>query len=195
MAEALGLAASVITVVDLFVKVGALCSVYCASPGTARREARYILNEADKFAATLKDVERLLAGPSGAKIEAFQNVRRGVADCRLQLDDLAATLEQGTRWKRITWPLKKEEVADIVKKLERCRAAISMDLQVNQVYVASSSLELLLKNSQGHRFATFTRGSSWQSCAPQRERPLILTPTPKTPGAIPAPGLTSYNRY
>ncbi|KAF2466054.1 uncharacterized protein BDR25DRAFT_269130 [Lindgomyces ingoldianus] len=133
MAEALGLAASIITVVDLFVKVGVLCSVYCADLKTARRDARYILNEADKFTATLKDIERLLAGPNGAKIEASQNVRSGVADCRLQLDDLATKLEQGTRWKRITWPLKKEEVAGIVKKLEQYRAAISLDLQVNQI--------------------------------------------------------------
>lgn len=157
MAEALGLAASVITVVDMFVKVGVLCSMYCADLKTARYEARYILREADKFTATLKDVERLLAGPNAAKIEASQNVHRGVADCRLQLDDLAVKLEQGTRWKRIMWPLKKEEVADIVKKLERCRTAISLDLQVNQMYVASSSLDLLLKNSRGHCFATFTR--------------------------------------
>lgn len=166
MAEAFGLAASVITVVDLFIKVGVLCSVYCAGLKTAQREVRYILNEADKFTATLKDVERLLAGPNGAKIEASQNVRRSVADGRLQLDDLATKLEQGTRWKKAIWPLTKEEVADIVKKLERCRATISLDLQVNQTCVASSSLELLLKNSQGYCFATFTRRSSSQSCAP-----------------------------
>jgi hypothetical protein len=140
MAEALGLAASVITVVDLFIKVGVLCSVYCASLKSAQREARYILNEADKFTATLKDVERLLAGPNGVKIEASQNVRRGIADCRLQLDNLAAKLEQGTNWKSLKWPLAKEEVAEIVKKLERCRAAISLDLQVNQLYVTSLSL-------------------------------------------------------
>jgi hypothetical protein len=88
MAEALGLAASVITVVDLFVKVGVLCSVYCASLKTVRRDVGYILNEADKFTATLKEADRLLAGPDGAQIVASQNVRRGVADCRLQLDDL-----------------------------------------------------------------------------------------------------------
>jgi hypothetical protein len=44
--------------------------VYCADLKTASRDIRYILNEADKFAVTLKDVDRLLAGPNGAKIEA-----------------------------------------------------------------------------------------------------------------------------
>ncbi|KAH8710111.1 hypothetical protein GQ44DRAFT_776770 [Phaeosphaeriaceae sp. PMI808] len=98
MAEALGLAASVITVVDLFVKVSVLCSVYCTDLKTTRCDARYILNEADKFTATLKDVERLLAGPNGAKIEASQNGRHfvgptGRSDVRGILLARAATKE------------------------------------------------------------------------------------------------------
>ncbi|KAH8654672.1 hypothetical protein BGZ61DRAFT_294183, partial [Ilyonectria robusta] len=132
MAEALGLAASVIAIGDLLVKIGVLCSGYCADLKIARRDVRDILNEADKLSATLKDVERLHAGPNGAKLEASQNVRRGVADCWVQLGDLAAKLEEGTRYRRIVWPLKKKEVADIVKNLERCRAGISLDLHINQ---------------------------------------------------------------
>ncbi|KAK3945964.1 hypothetical protein QBC46DRAFT_336128 [Diplogelasinospora grovesii] len=135
MADALGFAANVIAVVDLSIKVGVLCSVYCANLKTAPRDVRYILNEADRLTATLKDVERLLAGPNGAKIEASQNVRCSVVDCQLLLGELAAKLEQGTRYERIMWPLKKEEVADILKKLERYRAAISLDLCVNQTAV------------------------------------------------------------
>ncbi|KAJ4293221.1 hypothetical protein N0V90_008503 [Kalmusia sp. IMI 367209] len=132
MAEALGLAASVMTVIDLFVKVGVLCSVYCKDLRTARRDARYILNEADQFTATLEDVKRLLASPNVAKTKALQKVPGCIADCQLQLNILTAKLEQGTRLTRVIWPLKKEEVADIVKRLERCRAAILLDLQINQ---------------------------------------------------------------
>jgi hypothetical protein len=149
MADALGLAASVITVVNLFIKVGVLCSVYCADLKTAPRDVRYILNEADRLTATLNDVERLLAGPNGARIEASQNVCRGVADCRRQLGDLAAKLEEGTRYKRIMWPLKKEEVTDIIKNLERCRAVISLDLHINHTYVATSLLDPLLRIFKG----------------------------------------------
>jgi len=53
MADALGLAANIITVVDLFVKVGVLCSVYCADLKDVSKEIRDILKEADRFAATL----------------------------------------------------------------------------------------------------------------------------------------------
>jgi hypothetical protein len=35
---------------------------------------------------------------------------RGIEDCRLQLDDTAAKLEEGTRCKKIIWLLKKREV-------------------------------------------------------------------------------------
>jgi hypothetical protein len=149
MAEVFGLVVNILTVVDLFVKVGVLCSIYCADVKTARNDARHILNEADRFTATLKDVERLLAGPNGARIDALQNVHRSVADCRQQLDDLATKLEQGTRCKRLMWPLKKQEVADITGRLGRYRAAISLDLQVNQTYVISFLRELLLKVFKG----------------------------------------------
>lgn len=150
MAEVIGLAASVVSVVDLFVKVGVLCSVYCADLRQAPRDVRHILNEADKLTVTLKDVERLLAGPNGAKIDASQNVQRGIADCRRQLFNLAVKLEEGTRYKKIIWPLKKEEVIDILKDLERCRIAISLDLQVNQAYVTyPARSKLLLKIFKG----------------------------------------------
>lgn len=150
MAEVLGLAASVIAVVDLFVKVGVLCSLYCADLKKAPRDVRHILNEADKLTATLKDVERLLASPNAVKINASQNIHRSVADCRQQLDDLAAKLEEGTKYKRILWPLKKEEVAEIIKNLERCRTAICSDLHISQAYVTSlAQPNSLLKVSKG----------------------------------------------
>lgn len=195
MAEVLGLAANVIAVVDLFVKVGVLCSIYCTNLKTATHDIRSLLNEADRVSATLKDVERLLVGPDGAKIDVSQNIRCGIADCRAQLSDLVAKLEVGTRWKKIVWPLKKEEASEIIKKLERCRTTISLDLQVNQTCVRSFSLEAALTIPQGHCFSTFTRRLSWESYAPPKERPSMLAPRPITPGAIQAPESTSYSGY
>ncbi len=100
----------------------------CTDRKTAPRGVRDILNEADKLSATLKDVERLLAGPIGAKLELSQNTRRGVADCLVHLRRLTAKVEEGTRYKRVVWPLKKGEMANIVQNMERCRAAISLDV-------------------------------------------------------------------
>lgn len=147
--EGLGLAANIIAVVDLFVQVGALCSVYCNDVRTAKGDVRYLLNQADRFAATLREVQRLLAGPHKTKIDASENVRNGVSDCELQLNKLIGKLTSGIG-SRILWPFKKTEVAEIVKNLERCRATISLDLQVNQTYaITSSIIGVVLITSQG----------------------------------------------
>ncbi|UKZ48460.1 hypothetical protein TrVGV298_002685 [Trichoderma virens] len=150
MAEALGLVSSIIAVVDLFAKVGVLCSAYCSGLKNAPQDIRHILNEADRFTATLSDLKKLLESPNGAKLNSSQNVRRSVADCRLQLKDLITKLEQGTSlqkitspqkitwlhkitWlERISWPLKKGEVDGILHKLQKYRMAIVLDLQADQ---------------------------------------------------------------
>ncbi|KAL7952087.1 WD40-repeat-containing domain protein [Trichoderma barbatum] len=132
MAEAIGLVASIIAVVDLFVKVGVQCSIYCSGVKNAPRDIRQTLNEADRFTATLKELRQLLAGPNGARLSTSQNIRRSVEDCRSQLEDLTAKLDLGTRLQRITWPLRKGEIVGIIEKLQKHRAAIALDLQVEQ---------------------------------------------------------------
>lgn len=138
MADALGLVANIIAVVDLFIKVGAQCSIYCSGVKDAPRDIRQILNEADRTTATLEDLKRLLASPTGARLSSSQRVLRSVEDARLQLQDLAVKLERGLKTgkgaslQRLRWPLKKEEVAGIISQLQKCRAAIALDLQVDQ---------------------------------------------------------------
>ncbi|RFU81030.1 wd40 repeat [Trichoderma arundinaceum] len=132
MAETLGLVSSIASLIDLFIKVGVQCSLYCSGVKNAPRDIRQILNEADRFTATLKHLEQLLAGPNGAKLDSSQNICRSVADCRLQLDDLITKLERGTRLQRITWPLKKEDIIGILHRLQKYRAVIASDLQVDQ---------------------------------------------------------------
>ncbi|EHK47982.1 hypothetical protein TRIATDRAFT_262568 [Trichoderma atroviride IMI 206040] len=132
MAEALGLTSSIIAVVDLFIKVGVQCSIYCSGVKNAPHEIRQILNEADRFTATIKNLERLLAGPNGAKLDSSQNIRRSIGECRLQLIDLTTKLGQGTRLQRIAWPLKKGEMAGIIEKLQKHRDTIMSNLQIEQ---------------------------------------------------------------
>jgi len=127
------ISASVITIVHTFIKVGVLCSVYCADIKTARSEIRSILNEADRFTATLRDVEQLLASPNGNRIESSKSVLCSIGDCRQLLNDLFAKLEQGTKSRTIIWPLNKGEVANLVEKLGRYRDTISLGLHVNQM--------------------------------------------------------------
>lgn len=136
MADALGLVSSIIAVADLFIKVGVQCSVYCSGLKNAPRDIRLILNEADRFTATLKDLEKLLVtNPHGKKLSSLHNVLRIVEESRLQLQELAAKLERGTKLQKILWPLRKEEITGIIGQLQKYRAAIALDLQVDQTYV------------------------------------------------------------
>ncbi|KAM0259201.1 hypothetical protein ACHAQJ_003406 [Trichoderma viride] len=164
MADALGLVSSIISVVDLFIKVGVQCSMYCSDLKNTPRDIRQILNEADRFTATLKDLEKLLVGPNGAKLHSAQNVRRSVAESQLQLDELIAKLEQGTRLQRIIWPLKKEEVAGIINKLQKYRAAIALDLQVDQTAllldVHQEVVLAKLNSAKGAAFDSFSHVNS-----------------------------------
>lgn len=136
MADTLGPISNVVAVADLFIKVGVQCSVYCSGLKNAPRDVRLILNEADRFTATLKGLEKLLINSSHSKkLSSLQNILSIVEESRLQLQDLAAKLERGTKLQKITWPLRKEEVAGIIGRLEKYRAAIALDLQVDQTFV------------------------------------------------------------
>ena len=159
MAETFGLAVNIATVVDLLVKVGVQCSVYCSGVKSAPRDVKQILDEADRLGTTLRDVDRLLRGPNGEKIDSSQNIRRTLEDCQKQLEDLADKLKPGPTWKRLVWPLKKEEVAANTEKLGQCRSAISFDLQVYQACVSYVGLELPLM-TQDRRLLPFITSSS-----------------------------------
>lgn len=135
MAETLGLGVNVATVIELVIKLGVHCSVYCAGVKTAPQDIRSLLREADKFTVSLKDIARLISGANGTKIDASQSLYHNINDCKLLLETLVAKLKQGTAWERVIWPLKKGEVGYIIETLGRCRASIVLDLQVHQTYV------------------------------------------------------------
>ncbi|UKZ75002.1 hypothetical protein TrVFT333_002674 [Trichoderma virens FT-333] len=194
MAEALGLVSSIIAVVDLFAKVGVLCSAYCSGLKNAPQDIRRILNEADRFTATLSDLKKLLGSPNGAKLNSSQNVRRSVADCHLQLKDLITKLEQGTSlqkttspqkitwlhkitWlERISWPLKKAEVDGILDKLQKYRMAIVLDLQADQTAllldVHQEVVLKKLKSAKGAAFDSFSHVSHIR-CHPETRRDVL----------------------
>ncbi|KAM0464261.1 hypothetical protein ACHAPV_002813 [Trichoderma viride] len=157
MADILGPISNVVAVADLFIRVGVQCSVYCSGLKNAPRDVRLILNEADRFTATLKGLEKLLINSSHSKkLSSLQNILGIVEESRLQLQDLAAKLERGTKLQKITWPLRKEEVSGIIGRLEKYRAAIALDLQVDQtallLNIHQEAVLAKLKSAKGAAF-------------------------------------------
>ncbi|KAK5988173.1 Vegetative incompatibility protein HET-E-1 [Cladobotryum mycophilum] len=135
MADVLGLVSNIGQIVDLFVKVGVMCSIYCMDAKNAPSDVRRILKEADKFTATLKNLERMLAGPNASKLEGSVGLRRTIDECRQLLLGLVAKLDMGARHARAVWPFKKKDVQDIVMTLERQKTTILMDLSIEQTVV------------------------------------------------------------
>jgi hypothetical protein len=145
MAEALGLATSVIAVIELSTTVASLCFEYYTNVKNARDDITRLQREAESLKVALKQVKSLLDGPNGAKLEVSRSLRNGVDDCSSQLADLETKLETGRKHKvmrrfgvrALKWPFKNEEVEGIVKNLGRCREMISLGLQVDQTCVTS----------------------------------------------------------
>ncbi|KAJ8067013.1 hypothetical protein OCU04_004393 [Sclerotinia nivalis] len=140
MAEALGIVSSVIAVIDLSVKVASRCSEYYTNVKNARDDIGRLQSEAQGLKAILERVRSLCDGTNGVRLQDPQGLRKGVENCQKQLTQLEAKLEprrinklmsrHGIR--ALKWPFKSKEVDSLIKKLENCKANISLSLQVDQ---------------------------------------------------------------
>ncbi|KAH8761866.1 hypothetical protein F5882DRAFT_431506 [Hyaloscypha sp. PMI_1271] len=145
MAE-IGLAASVIAVIDLSAKVALWCSEYSAKVKNAKDDIERLQGETQKLKETLKHVQSLCDSPNGAKLQASKDLCDGVKDCETYLSQLDTKLAPRKREKvmsrcgihALRWSFTSNEVDGIIKKLDKCRDNISFNLQVDQTYVLLS---------------------------------------------------------
>ncbi|KAM0363087.1 hypothetical protein ACHAO7_011407 [Fusarium culmorum] len=72
MAEALGVASSVIAVIDLSVKVSSLCLQYSREVKNAKDDIEKLREEVATFQATAKELQTLVEGPRGKELKASQ---------------------------------------------------------------------------------------------------------------------------
>ncbi|TAQ83564.1 hypothetical protein B7494_g8112 [Chlorociboria aeruginascens] len=139
MAEALGLAASVIAVLELSAKVALRCSEYYTNVKNARDDIERLQSEAKRLEATLERIRSLCDGPNGVRLQDPQSLCEGVKDCQKQLAKLKKKLHPRTEKlmscygkRALKWPLKSKEVDRIIETLGECRNNISFSLQVDQ---------------------------------------------------------------
>jgi archaellum component FlaC len=137
--EGLGVAASVIAVVDISAKVISLCSQYAKDVKNAKSDIDRLAREITNLQTALEIVSRLLI--TYRELESSQQLAAGVKDSRSRLEDLHNKLEprKGDRamsrigLRALKWPFQSRDVNQIVEELVRCSQAISLALQVDQM--------------------------------------------------------------
>jgi hypothetical protein len=152
--EGLGVAASVIAVVDLSAKIAKLCMQYPFEAKGAKRDILRLHNEVKDLGNMVRSVQRLIAGPDGAELSTSEKLLDAVNDCSTQLKTLDIRLGMDKtrkamsrfRVQALKWPFGSKEVDKVILELERCKATISLALQADQTYV---SIHYLIRSDHG----------------------------------------------
>ena len=140
--EGLGIAANVIAVVDLSVKVADWCVEYCKSAKNAKDDIVRFRLEVIGLQSAADGVKELLSGPSRERLKASQqlcnSVRHSESELQAVYERLRPTSARGalTRLglRTLRWPFQGREVERIVQNIARCTQAINHALQVDQTY-------------------------------------------------------------
>ncbi|KAJ4041197.1 hypothetical protein NW753_010605 [Fusarium oxysporum] len=143
MAEALGVASSVIAVVDLSAKVLSLCLQYSREVKEAKDDIERLRKEVATFEATAEELKALLEGPRGTELKASQQLVSAMEDGYTMLGKLEQRLRPSTGRKAMSrfgvpalkWPIESKDVKGTIQNLERCRGNISLMLTIDQTVI------------------------------------------------------------
>ncbi|KAF9775390.1 hypothetical protein IL306_006501 [Fusarium sp. DS 682] len=157
MAEALGVASSVIAVVDISAKVLSLCFQYSREVKNAKDDIEKLCQEVAAFQATTKELKALLEGPRGRGLKASQELVSTIKDGFSTLRKLEQRLDQhqpstsrkvmgrfGLR--ALKWPFESKDVKGTIEDLERCRGNISLALNIDQTVILQNVEERTILN-------------------------------------------------
>ncbi|KAK7582828.1 hypothetical protein V3481_012126 [Fusarium oxysporum f. sp. vasinfectum] len=143
MAEALGVASSVIAVVDLSAKVFSLCLQYSREVKNAKDDIERLRKEVAAFQDTAKELNALLEGSRGRELKTSQQLVSVIEDGHSTLGQLEQRLQPSTRRKAMSrfgmralkWPFESKDVEEAIQNLERCRGNISLALNIDQTVI------------------------------------------------------------
>lgn len=126
--EALGLATSIIAVIQLAGKITSLGYGYISSAKRAPNDIRELLEEISSLAKTLVALKNLELSP-GKQLEALHSLDEPLWGCLLELERLESKLKKsvgGLGWRRfmssIKWPFKEAENLQIMARIERYKS-------------------------------------------------------------------------
>ncbi|KAH7201215.1 hypothetical protein DER44DRAFT_632312, partial [Fusarium oxysporum] len=99
MADAFGIASSVIAVVDLSVKVLSLCLQYSREVRNAKGDIERLRKEVAAFQDTTKKPQTLVEGPRGRELSVLQQLVSAIEDGRSWFKKLEQQLQPRSRRK------------------------------------------------------------------------------------------------
>ncbi|KAL7942571.1 hypothetical protein V8C42DRAFT_354711 [Trichoderma barbatum] len=133
--DVLGLLSNISQIVDLLIKIGVMCSIYCVDVKKAPQDVRRLLKEVDRLTAVIKELELLLQSPKGSSKLESPGLRQTVFDLRRLLAEVVAKLDLGVKHVRAIWPFRKREIHEIFAAIERQKANILLNINIEQTSI------------------------------------------------------------
>ncbi|KNB15582.1 hypothetical protein FOXG_21388 [Fusarium oxysporum f. sp. lycopersici 4287] len=137
--EALGVASSVVAVIDLSAKVLSLCFQYSREVKNARDDIERLRKEVAAFQATTEELESLVEGSRGKDLKASRRLVYAIEVGHSTLGKLAQELQPSTGRKTMSrlgvralkWPFEREDIERAIQNLARCRDNVSLALNID----------------------------------------------------------------
>ncbi|KAI8649768.1 Helo-like-N domain-containing protein [Fusarium keratoplasticum] len=145
MVEAVGLAASVIAIIDLSAKVATLCLQYSTAVGNAKADITRLQTRLDDLGTILEGIQHLLKRRNNEALAMSRKLADSLDGCMSELAQLQSRLDPvkaGKAMRRfgfraLKWPFHSKEVSGIVSNLERYERTLMCCLQVDQTIILS----------------------------------------------------------
>ncbi|KAI3572984.1 P-loop containing nucleoside triphosphate hydrolase protein [Fusarium oxysporum f. sp. albedinis] len=175
MAEAVGLTASVVAIIDLSAKVATLCFQYSTAVGNARADIAHLQSRLNDLDTCLRGVHRVLYGPNNQALTISRELIDSLDGCK------ASKTMRRLGLRALKWPFDSKEVSGIVANLEHYKQTIMLSLQIDQTTIL---LDIQQKFD----------GVSLQSC---RDRsiariPCFNVPFDRDPDFVDRPDITTW---
>ncbi|KAL7763954.1 hypothetical protein ACKLNR_005099 [Fusarium oxysporum f. sp. zingiberi] len=184
MAEALGVASSVIAVVDLSTKVFSLCLQYSREVKNAKDDIERLCEEIATFQATTEELQTLIKRPHGKELKSSQRLKSAIEDGRSRLEKLEQQLQPPTHRKVMSrfgarafkWPFERKDVEETIQNFARCRENISLALNIDQTVILQNVDDRTtlsqLPNAEGASFDSHAEEHN-PTCLPNTREELL----------------------
>lgn len=133
-------AASVIAVIDISVKVAALCFQYSAAVKDAKKDVERLQQKVVDIRNVLGELKQLLVRLDTTQLPATHNLVDSLQGCFRQLQELEKQLKPGKSRKAMSrfggralkWPFTSKGIEDTIASLESYKQTFSLSLEVDQ---------------------------------------------------------------